>query len=319
MQQTAEAGRVPTPPYRFLTEVLKGQGQVTFMPSAVTGLFFAAALFAAGWEYGLYGLLGTAVGTATARLLGVDRGRVEAGLEGFNACLVSTGCAVFLGADRISSVLLAIGGAVVVTVVTGALTNVLASWNLPTFTLPFCLVASATTMAAPGFHRVWEGAAGTTALTHPATGTTSLTWTELWHAFFADIGQIFFMPQWYVGLLFLLGIFAASRSAGLVACFGSVVGIGTAWALGSPADGIAQGLMGYNAVLTAMAVCGVFIVADRWSVGYAVVAGAAATALTTAVTSFFAPSGGHTFTWPFVLTSLVFVAAVPSFSRLRRT
>jgi urea transporter len=300
------------PRLTFLARILKGHAQVTFLPSTGTGLLFGAALFTAGWAYGLYGLLGTAVGTATAHALGVDRARLDAGLEGFNACLVATGCAVFLGPGRIGTLLLAIGGAVVVTVVTGALAALLGAWNIPTFTIPFCLVASAITVAAPGLRPAAHSPAAATA------GPAHLTPDDLWHAFFANLGQIFFMPQWYVGALLLLGVFAASRVAGAVACLGSTVGIATAWALGSPAADIAHGVMGYNAVLTAMALCGVFIAADRWSLGYAVVGAAAATALTAATAAFLAPSGGHALTWPFALTALVFVAAVPSFPRLRR-
>ncbi|MDG4862714.1 urea transporter [Streptomyces sp. T-3] len=304
---------------QFARETLTGVAQVDFMPSAITGVIFVAALFAAGWEYGLYGLLGTAVSTATAHLLGADRGRIRAGLEGFNGCLVATGYAVFLGPDHFSTVLLAIGGCVVVVVVTSALANILATWNIPTFTIPFCIMASAMTIAAPSFERVWHQGPGLAELAKASTDTTHLGWHDLWHAFFANVGQIFFMPQWYVGLIFLAGIFWASRTAGIMACVGSLTGIFTAWALGSPTSGVEQGLMGYNAVLVAMALCGVFVTVSAWSVAYAVIGAAAATGLTATMSTFFDPFGGHTFTWPFVLTALAFVAAVPSLNRLHRT
>ncbi|WP_310729140.1 urea transporter [Streptomyces sp. N2A] len=315
---TALGGPFRAPYGRFVVEVLRGQAQVDFLPNALTGVVFTVALFAAGWEYGLYGLIGTAIGTATARALGVDRSRITAGLEGFNACLVAVACAVFLGPGHLSTALLALAGSALVTVLTSAAGRILAVWELPAFTLPFCLTASALTLAAPGFRRVWHQDAGPAALPRPAAGPVSLTAGDLWHAFFANVGQIFFMPQWYVGLIFLAGIFAASRRAGALACVGSVVGTGTAWALGAPADQVAEGTMGYNAVLVAMALCGGFLAADSWSLAYAVAGAATATAVTPALAALLAPSGGHTFTWPFVLVSLVFLAAAPAFSRLRR-
>ncbi|MFU9039213.1 MULTISPECIES: urea transporter [Streptomyces] len=76
--------------------------------------------------------------------------------------------------------------------------------------------------------------------------------------------------------------------------------------------------MGYHAVLVAMALCGGFLAADGWSLAYAVAGAATATTVTPALAALLAPSGGHTFTWPFVLVSLVFLAAAPAFSRLRR-
>ncbi|MEU6767456.1 urea transporter [Streptomyces sp. NPDC046853] len=303
----------------FAAHVLRGHAQVTFLPSAAAGAVFCVALFAAGWEYGLYGLAGTAVGTATARLLGAPGDRVSTGLEGFNACLTALCFAVFLGAGHLSTAALALAGCVVVTVVTAAAVNVLAVWGLPSLTLPYCLLASATTIAAPGFERVWHHGDALAALTRAASGPTSLGPDELARAFFADFAQIFFMPQWYVGAVLLVGLFVASRRAGAVACLGSAVGIASAWALGAPAAQIADGTMGYNSVLVALALCGVFLPARGATLAYAIVGAATATAVGAAMSALLAPSGGHTFTWPFVLTTLAFLAAAKSFSRLRTT
>nr|WP_308379675.1 urea transporter [Streptomyces sp. ISL-43] len=316
---TEQRAPAPAQPASFIQEVLRGVAQVDFMPNAVTGILFLAALAAAGWQYALYGLLGAVVATATAYAFAIDREIVSAGLRGFNGTLVSLGFAVFLGWDHLSTLLLAIGGSVTVVVVTSALATILGTWNIPTFTAPFCIIASVMTIAAPGFSRVWHAGPDLAALPRPATGATALSWDQLWHGFFANVGQIFFMPQWYVGLIFLAGIFVADRLAGAMACVGSATAIFVAWAMGSPTDGVSQGLMGYSSVLVAMALCGVFLLRSAWSFGFAVLGAAAATGLTAAMTAFFAPFGGHTFTWPFVLTALVFVAAVPATPRLRRT
>ncbi|KUL33887.1 urea transporter [Streptomyces sp. NRRL F-4489] len=303
---------------RFALAVLRGQAQVDFLPSALAGLVFTAALCAAGWQYGLYGLIGTAAGTGTARLLGVDRDRVTAGLEGFNACLVGVACAVFLDAGHLSTLLIAVAASAAVTVVTAATARVLGTWGLPTFTLPFCLTASALTVAAPSFRHVWHLEGGLAALPRTPSGPTALSFTDLWHAFFTNVGEIFLMPQWYVGLIFLVGIFVADRRLGALACAGSAVAILTSWLLGAPADQVRQGLMGYDAVLVAMALGGVFLVTDAWSVGYALAGAVTSTVLSPALGALFAPSGGHAFTWPFVLVSLVFLVAAPAFPRLRR-
>ena len=305
-------------PEAVVLPVLRGLAQVDFMPSALCGVFFAAALFAAGWRYGLAGLAGSAVATLTAAVWGVRADRVTAGLEGFNGCLVALAAVVFLGPGHLSSWLFALGGAIAVTVVTSALVTVLATWDLPTLTLPFCLVASAMTISAPEFERLWHGRAEIATFAPSAEGPTALHWSDLWRAFFADFGQIFFMPQWYVGLLFLAGILVASRLAALSAALGSAVGIVSAWALGSPAADVRSGLLGYNAVLVAIALTGVFVVVSGWSVAYAVIGAAASTGVTGALTDVFAPMGGHTLTWPFVLTTMLFLAAIPALPRLQR-
>ncbi|MEV7415337.1 urea transporter [Streptomyces sp. NPDC089919] len=314
----AVAARPRLHPAEFLLDVLRGVAQVDFMPSPVTGLVFLVALAAAGWQYALYALVGCAVATATAHAFDVDRDTVSAGLRGFNGTLVALSFAVFLGAGHLSTFCLAVGGAVTVVFVTSALATILGTWNIPTLTAPFCITASVMTVAAPSFARVWHSGPGLAALPQPASDTTRLDWTQIWHGFLANFGQIFFMPQWYVGLIFLAGILIASRTAAAMACAGSAASLFVAWALGSPSRGIAEGLMGYNSVLVAMALCGVFLLPTAWSFGYALIGAAGATALTAAMTAFFTTFGGHTFTWPFVLTALAFVAAVPALPRLSR-
>ncbi|MFJ2577515.1 urea transporter [Kitasatospora aureofaciens] len=299
-------------------EVLRGVAQVDFMPSAVCGMFFVAALFAGGRQYDVYGLLGSAVGTGVAYGLRLARDAVAAGLHGYNGCLVALSCVVFLRSGHPATVAVAVLGAAVSVVVTAGLGAVLDTWKLPPLTAPFCLVATATTVAAPGFRRLWRDAGTPAALPGPATGPTGLTWEQLWHGFFANVGQIFFLPQWYAGLLFLAGIFVASRLAGLLAGAGSATGLATAWALGAPAEAVGQGLLGYSGVLVAMALCGVFVAPGGWSAAYAVLGAAGATVLTPALAAVAVPFGGHAFTWPFVLTTMLFLVAVPAIPRLRR-
>lgn len=305
--------------FELAREVLRGLAQVDFMPSAICGVFFAAALFAAGWQYGVFALVGTAVATVTAEIWGVDRTRIVAGLEGFNGALIGTASAVYLGPGYFGIWIGAIGGSIVSVFVTAALVRLLGTWDIPTFTFPFCVTASVLTLAAPQFQREWLGRPSLSQLGSPAEGGTALGWGDVWHAFFANIAQIFFMPQWYVGLLFLAGILVASRRAAVIASVGSLVGIGSAWLLGSPAEQIREGLLGYNAVLVALALCGVFLVVSGWSLAYAVIGAATSTQVTGALTDVFQPLGGHTLTWPFCLTTLAFLLAVPSLPRLQRT
>ncbi|MFF3494254.1 urea transporter [Streptomyces sp. NPDC002795] len=299
---------------QFALRVLRGIGQVTFLPRALTGTLFAAALFASGWEYGLYGVGGAAVGTLVAALLGVEKERLTLGMEGFNACLVGVSCAVFLNPDRLSSVLVALLGCAAATVATAAAGRALGAWGLPALTLPFCLVASVITLAAPGFARVWAGGGGIAAFPQAVSGArTGLQLDDAVRGFFAGFGQIFLMPQWYAGALVLAGLLVAGPRVAGVACLGNVAGMATAWALGEPAAQLADGTSAYNAVLVALALGGVFLEATRRTVPYAVAGAVAATVCAPAFGALAAPVGGHMFTWPFALTTLVFLVAARSF------
>ncbi|MEU9476118.1 urea transporter [Streptomyces sp. NPDC048191] len=284
------------------------------MDNAWAGAVFGVALLTADWRYGAYGLGGAALGTAAAHLLGVTRDRLRAGLEGFNSCLTALCCAVLLNADRPGTALFAAAACLVVTVVTAAAVRLLRVWDLPTLTMPYCLLAGVVTLAAPTLRRIWPHGARPATLPRAASGLTVLRPDDIGEAFFRNLSQIFFLDQWYAGVLLLAGLFLASRVAGWVACCGSATGLLTAWALGAPAPRIADGTMGYNAVLVALALCGGFMAATR--VLYAMLGAATATALTPALAGLLAPSGGLPFTWPFVLTTLGFLLAAPSFPRL---
>ncbi|QNS07132.1 urea transporter [Streptomyces xanthii] len=301
---------------QFALRVLRGLGQVTFVPRALTGALFVVALFAAGWEYGLYGLGGAVVGTAIAALLGVERERVTQGLEGFNSCLVGVSCAVFLRPERPATVLVALLGCAVVTVVTAAAGRALDAWGLPALTLPFCAVASAVALAAPAFPRVWTGG-GLAALPGPVElGAKGPGPAELAQGFLAGFGQIFLMPQWYVGAFVFAGLLAAGPRVAGVAALGNLVGMVTAGLLGTPAERLAEGTSGYNAILVALALGGVFLEFGPRTLVYALAGAAASTAFAPALGALAAPAGGHALTWPFVLTTLAFLAAARSFPTL---
>nr|WP_309141805.1 urea transporter [Streptomyces griseicoloratus] len=296
--------------------MLRGLGQVVFLANPWTGAVFGLALCTVDWRYAAYAVGGAALGTRTARGLGVPRDRLEAGLEGFNSALLALCLAVLLGPDRPATALLAAAGCVVVTVGTAAAVRVLHVWNLPPLTLPYCLLAVAVTVAAPAFRRIWPYGDSLAALPGAASGPAALHPDDLARAFFHNVSQLFFLERWHVGALLLAAVFLASRTAGLIACAGSVTGIVTAWALGAPAERIADGTLGYNGVLVALALCGVFLPAAPATLLYGLLGAATATALTPAVAALLAPSGGHAFTWPFVLTTLGFLAAARSFPRL---
>ncbi|MGX1135159.1 urea transporter [Streptomyces glaucescens] len=304
----------PEHTWGFGAQVLRGLAQVLFLASPWSGAVFLLTLCLADWRYAGYALGGAVLGTGTARALGVSRDRVDPGLEGFNSSLAALCFAVVLGADGLSTALLAAAGCVVVTVLTAAVVRLLHVWGLPPLTLPYCLLAVATTVAAPGFQRVRTD--GVAALPAAASGPTALPLQELAAAFFRNVSQLFFLGQWQAGVLLLAGVFLASRTAGLAACAGSATGILTAWALGAPAERVADGTLGCNAVLVALALCGVFLPATPATLLYALLGAATATVLTPALAALLAPSGGRAFTLPFVLTTLGFLVAARSFPRL---
>lgn len=300
----------------YLLTIPRGVAQVDLQPNYWTGLIFIVALFAGGWRFGAFGLLGTVVATVTAHLLGVTWDRVSVGLEGFCGTLIGVSLVLYLEA-RWMTVVLVIAGAIAGSVLTSALNVLLTPYNLPTFTAPFCVITSVMVIGGPSFRRIWAEHARSA----PPTATapeTAVTWHDLWQGTLSGVGQVFFQNQWYVGLIFLIGLFVAGWVTGMVALASSLVGLLTGWVLGAQAADLGGGLYGYNAVLTGLALWGTFVLVNRVSAVYAVIGVVSAAALTAGIGNLFAVTGGHTLTWPFVLVSWVFLAAIPMFKKIQR-
>lgn len=303
-------------PTAYLLASVRGVGQVDLQASIWTGAFILAGLWAAGWRTGLFATLGTLFATASAYALGVDRSGIALGLQGYCGCLTGIALVTSLGHHPATYVLTVVG-AIMCTLLMAALTTLLAPYGLTPLTAPFCLVSGVMVLGAPSFDRIWHGAPNSVSST--TGGDTAISWDDLWHAFFSNVSQIFLVETWYVGLIMLVGLAFAGVRVVLYAAAGSVVGIIAAWALGAPTALIADGIYGYNAVLVAIAVGAVFLTRTVWNGAYALFGAAATTGLTASLTSFFTSFGGHTFTWPFILTTWVLMAAVPLLPRLTRT
>jgi urea transporter len=303
---------------RIVVEAFRGVGQVDLQGRFLTGVIMTAALFSAGWEIGVFGLLGSAVATGTAKLLGVQRERIFMGLEGYCGTLTGIACVVIFGL-HLSTWIVAIAGAVGCTVITAALGGTVGRWGLPALTVPFCIVGSALALGAPGFERIYHAGGGTSlpALPSVTSGPTELSLTDLFHSFFNNVAEIFLIDYWWSGAIMLVALLVAGWKVMLAAAGGSVIGTLTAWAIGAPADLIQEGIYGYNAVLVAIALGGALLPITPRNAVYAALACAVSVGLTAALANFFAPFGGHTFTWPFNLTTWAFLAAVPAFSAIK--
>ncbi|MGC5341825.1 urea transporter [Streptomyces sp. DT24] len=301
-------------PLGFLLATVRGFGQVDLQPAAWTGVFILVGLWAAGWRIGLFATIGTVVSTAAAHAMGADRSSIAQGLQGYCGCLTGIALVIYLGHHPATYVLTVVG-AITCTLLMGTLTTLLGAYGLTPLTAPFCLVSGVMALGAPSFDRIWHGAPK--AVSSTANGSTGLSWDDLWHAFFTNVSQVFLVDTWYVGLIMLVGLAFAGPRVVLYAAAGSVVGVFAAWALGGSSSLIANGIYGYNAVLVAIAVGAVFLANTPWNAAYALFGAAATTGLTASLTLLFKPFGGHTFTWPFILTTWVLMAAVPRLHRFR--
>jgi urea transporter len=315
-----------SPAVEAVDALLRGVGQVMFQNNPLTGLLFLVGIFVNSFKFGGAGLLGLAASTLAARLLGADRALIRAGLFGFNGILVGIALAFFFEFDFLLAVYIVLGAAVS-TVVMMALINLLSPWDMPALTAPFVLTAWLLLFAVYQFDflRPTEliapltpepGAAVQTELRELATGTGGLTLANLAHGLFRGVGEVMFEDNLLTGVIFLIAIAVNSRISAGFALLGSTVGLLTALVLGGDGFTAYHGLYGFNAVLCAIALGGLFFVLTWKSAVYALLAAAFSVVAFAGIAVLLAPIGMPALTAPFVLTTWLFLWPKAGFGAL---
>lgn len=301
----------------FLDSVFRGVGQVMLQNNSYAGLVFLAGIF---WNSPLFAcaaLTGTVVSTATAMLLGVDRQLVRAGLFGFNGSLVAIGLLYFLRPDALtwSCVVLA---AACSTIVTAALMNLLSAWKVPPLTAPFVFASLCFFLATARLGRLESTHLLPTAGLPKAVAVEGIvTASSVAEGLFNGIAQVFFQGNVVTGIIFVVGLLISSRVACAAALTGSMSGLLVAWGMGAAEPAIRSGAFGFNSVLAAIALGGVFFALDAVSIAYALLATIAAAFAFAAVSAALEPLGMPALTLPFVLVVWTFLFAGHHFPGLR--
>lgn len=286
----------------------QGLSQIFFQSNIYTALLILAAFVVADWRMALLVLIGCAGSTVTGRLLKADSSSVTAGLQGFCGALVGAATFSALGGQWAAYPIALVGGALcapVTWLVVALFTKTpLKVFALPSTTAPFCIVATVMVFS-------------TEALKVSAAPSTTIDSVPLAFArsLLTNVSEVVLINNIWSGALILLGLFVASWKVGLAGLMGSVIGSLCALALGETLTETANGLAGYSGVLTAIALAVVFLQSSTISWVLAVI-GTVVTALVTL--GMHQLSGVPTYTWPYILTTWVFLVIahyIPSVKR----
>lgn len=301
----------------FLDCVLRGVGQVMLQNNSYAGLLFVVGVCSSSLLFGFGLLLGTAVSTASAMILGVDRTLLRAGLFGFNGGLVGIALLFFLQSDVLTWVSVVFAAACS-TIGMAAMISLLNVLRIPALTAPFVFTSLCFFLATARF-----GGLQTTGLL-PSAGLPAavavegvVTVSTVAEGVFKGIGQVFFQESVLTGVLFTVGLLLGSRVAGMAALLGSLCGLLVAWGMGAAEPAIRAGTFGFNSVLVAIALCGVFFAPGGVSLAYALLAAVATPIVFASVSAGFQPLGMPALTLPFVLVTWLFLLAGECFPRLR--
>jgi urea transporter len=222
---------------------LKGIGQIMLQENSLTGLIFLIGIFLNSPQLALGLLIGTIVGTLTAKLLKYDQGNINSGLYGFNAALVGIAMLVFFHSTVFVWV-----GIVVLSALSTVLMNFCLQKKIPIFTFPFILLVW---IALYFFHNV--------APVEPPNE------TELaglipekfdLKNFGFGYGEVIFQGSFISGVLFMIAVYISNPNASLYGMAGSFAASIFAYLLIDKFDAVQQGWFTFNAVLCAITFSG---------------------------------------------------------------
>lgn len=273
-----------------------GLSQIFFQANIWTALLILAAFVVADWRMAVLVLLGAAAGTITGRLLGASRDDVVAGLQGFCGALVGAATFSIVGGQAAAYPIAIVGGIIsapVAWLVVWVFTKTpLKVFSLPSTTAPFCIVATGILLTTVPLH-----------VSAAPERTADSAWLAFLRSLLSNVSQVVLIDNLWAGALILLGLFVASWKVGIAAVLGSIIGSLSALAMGETLTETANGLAGYSGVLTAIALSVTFLKSSTLSWILAIIA----TIVTAFVTLFMHQLDVATYTWPYILTTWVFL------------
>lgn len=273
--------------------ILRSYSQIFFSRSKVVG---ALLLLATGVDLRVMamGLLAAIVAWFTTVLLRLDTAIVKEGIYGYNAVLVGLGTSVLL-ADNQMSVVVTIAASVMSVFVMAAARTATSLNGLPVLTLPFLavyylVIATSTSL---GFSM---------SLLPPGPEISFLPgWLAL---YLKSLGMILFLPRLDAGLILLGALVFHSRIATML----SLIGLAVAYVVMQIGPlSVMMGdtfpmLLALNIIFTAIAIGGGWFVPSWSATGLALVASAAAAAMTISTAPILARFGLPILILPFNLT-----------------
>ena len=308
MAQTYSATQIVK---EFPRTFFRGIGQVFFQDNMWTGLLITAGIFwgayAEGFPAVAWGMLvGTFVSTLTGYLLKLSDENGAQGLWGFNGCLVGCAFPTFLG-DTIWMWLALIFCSAMTVWVRTALNNVFGKWNVSSFTFPFVLCTWFFLLASRVFNGMPPTYLGDPAFPASVHEALNMGFGDLVVYWLKGISQVFLINSWVTGVFFLIALAVSSIRVAVWAAISSALALFMVIVFQAPGADVAEGLYGFSAVLTGIALGATFC-NYSWKTAIWTLCGVIATVfIQGAMNVFFAPMGLSTLTGPFCIGTWLFL------------
>jgi urea transporter/murein DD-endopeptidase MepM/ murein hydrolase activator NlpD len=303
----------------FLSSVLNSYTQIFFSNSRVFSLILIVVSFFDFWA-GVSGVIAVMVTNILAFLIGFNRINIKKGYYGFNSLLVGLGLGVYFQPG--TEFFIVLGFASLLTLfLTLMLEGVVGKYGLPFLSLSFLLgtwLVSLATRQFTALHVSERGIYMTNEMFQLGGQrmVTSYNWLtnlgipEPVRLYFTSLGAIFFQYHLFAGILIAVGLIFYSRIAFIL----SLVGFFSAYAyynfIGADIHELSYSFIGFNFILTSIAVGGFFIIPSRWSFLWVILLTPLISIFLTSTQAIFTIFQLSVYSLPFNLVVLIFLYAL---------
>ncbi len=293
--------KVSKPVYAFLLNSLSGYAAILFSSSPLLGFAMLLTTFI-NPRAGFVGLMSVMASNLLANLLGVHEDRVKKGLYAFNGLLVGLSLSLHYNLSFSLFGILAIS--VVLLTFTTLASEALFGYflGLPALSFPFVLTSMVVNFSIFNFSNFYPSEA-------------AQFWADVYFPevpyfvllYLKSMGSIFFQTSPWAGLIIGLSLFIFSRLAFLLSVAGFSFGLIFHLSLGGSVLDIAPGSLGFNNILTNIAIGGVFLVPSTRTFLVAILASMVSSLLGSFTKIFLINFSMPVLALPFVTTTLLFL------------
>lgn len=292
--------------YYLITTSLKGISQVILIENTISGLIILAAITIVDYRLGIIALLSSIIGTLTGYAAGADKNTVRQGLLGYNSVLIGLALSTFLTSSIRWGI--ALVGAAFVAIFTASCIHFFKNLKIPVLTFPYIVLTWIFLLAA--YHlQIFK-------LTSELLPQDLSHWKlhiegnlSLLDGLVNGVSQVYFQTNLLAGILILLAVFFDNWKSGIYVIVGTIVGFSTAYCLGAEFEILTQGLYGFNAVLTTLAIAKVFDAERHFAPITGVIAAILTVPFAASIATWLMPYGIPGLTTAFVLVTWIFLGA----------
>jgi len=300
----------------FLTSILDSYTQVFFSNNKLFALILIVTTFVDPFA-GTSGIVAVVFANTLAYLIGFNRQNIKAGYYGFNSLLVGLGMGIFYQ-PGIQFFIVLIFASLLTLMLTVMMEGVVGKYGLPFLSLSFLLGTWLVTLASRQFTALAISERGIYHMNEMySLGGLSMVRTYNWFQdlplhesvklYFRSLGAIFFQYQMFAGILVAIGLLIYSRIAFMLSLLGFFSAVLYYKFIGADIYELSYGYIGFNFILTSIAIGGYFIIPSKYSFLWVILLTPLISIILTSTNAIFRLFQLSVFSLPFNVTVLLFL------------